>query len=213
MSIAPRPIFGGLASRSTPARRSPWSGIRPRASRAKFCHPEHVFGLTTPWWEIILRTAFADVCVQVPLRVAGKRELGQMSAVDLVVILVIANAVQNAMTGGDNSLIGGIIAASTLVAMNLIFGRVANRIPLLEHLFTSEPTLLIDDGKLIQTHLQRENITREDVEMSAREHGIGDLSDVEAAILERDGSISIIPREGRKTMRTVRRIRQLRNRP
>ena len=172
-----------------------------------------MFGLTTPWWEIILRTAVVYVVVLVLLRVAGKRELGQMSAVDLVVILVIANAVQNAMTGGDNSLIGGIIAASTLVAMNLIFGRVTNRIPLLEHLFTSEPTLLIDDGKLIQTHLQRENITREDVEMSAREHGIGDLSDVEAAILERDGSISIIPREGRKTMRTVRRIRQLRNRP
>jgi uncharacterized membrane protein YcaP (DUF421 family) len=169
--------------------------------------------MTTPWWEIVLRTAVVYVVVLVLLRVAGKRELGQMSAVDLVVILVIANAVQNAMTGGDNSLIGGIIAASTLVAMNLLFGRVANRIPLLEHLFTSEPTLLLDDGKLIESHLERENVTRQDVEMSAREHGIGDLKDVEAAILERDGSISVIPREGGKSLRTVRRIRQLRNRP
>jgi uncharacterized membrane protein YcaP (DUF421 family) len=172
-----------------------------------------VFDLMTPWWEIILRTAVVYVVVLVLLRVAGKRELGQMSAVDLVVILVIANAVQNAMTGGDNSLIGGIIAASTLVAMNLIFGRIGIRIPLLEHLFTSEPTLLLDDGKLIESHLERESVTREDVEMSAREHGIGDLKDVEAAILERDGSISIIPREGMKTTRVVRRIRQLRNRP
>lgn len=102
------------------------------------------------------------------------------------------------MTGGDNSLIGGVIAASTLVAMRLVFGRVANRIPLLEHLFTSEPTLLLDDGKLIEPHLERESVTREDVEMSAREQGIGDLKDVEAAILERDGSISIIPREARR---------------
>src|SRR5213596_1681615 len=154
MLIAPRPIFGGWASRSTPARRSPWSGIRTRASRARFCHPEHVFGLTTPWWEIILRTAVVYVVVLVLLRAAGKRELGQMSPVDLVVILVISNAVQNAMTGGDNSLIGGILAACTLVAMNLAFGRVANRVPLLEHLFTSEPTLLVDDGKFIEKHLE-----------------------------------------------------------
>src|SRR5881296_4715747 len=147
MLIAPRPIFGGWASRSTTARRSPWSEIRTRASRARFCHPEQVFGLTTPWWEIILRTAVVYVVVLVLLRTAGKRELGQMSPVDLVVILVIANAVRNAMTGGDNSLIGGVIAATTLVAMNLLFDRVGIRLPLLENLFTSEPTLLLEDGK------------------------------------------------------------------
>src|SRR3989440_11791907 len=155
MSIAPRPISGGLGSRSPLARRSPWSEIPTRASPARFCHPEQVFGLTTPWWEIILRTATVYVVVLVLLRVAGKRELGQMSPVDLVVILVIANAVQNAMTGGDNSLLGGILAACTLVAMNLAFGRVANRVPLLQHLFTSEPTLLVDEGKFIEKHLER----------------------------------------------------------
>src|SRR2546427_2027057 len=117
MLIAPRPIFGGLASRSTLARRSPWSEIRTRALPARFCHPEHVFGMTTPWWEIILRTAVVYVVVLVLLRAAGKRELGQMSPVDLVVILVIANAVQNAMTGGGNSLIGGIIAAAAAVTL------------------------------------------------------------------------------------------------
>jgi uncharacterized membrane protein YcaP (DUF421 family) len=172
-----------------------------------------VFDLTTPWWEIILRTAIVYVVVLVLLRVAGKRELGQMSAVDLVVILVIANAVQNAMTGGDNSLLGGVIAATTLVATNLAFGRVSNRIPLLSHLFTSEPTLLLDDGKIIDSHLARENVSREDIEMAAREHGIDDLKNVSAAILERDGSISIIPREAKRTQNTQRRIRQLRNRP
>ncbi|TME27509.1 MAG: DUF421 domain-containing protein [Chloroflexi bacterium] len=166
-----------------------------------------------PWWEIVLRTAVVYIAVLVLLRIAGKRELGQMSAVDLVVILVISNAVQNAMTGGDNSLVGGILAASVLVGMNLLFGRIANRVPYLAHLFSSEPTLLVDEGKLVEKHLERENVSREDIEMSAREHGLDDLKDVRAAILERDGSISIIPMQLGATQRTQRRIRQLRNRP
>src|SRR2546430_14471478 len=150
MSNGPPSTSAARASRwtSTPPWR--WSGTPRRASRTKFCHPEHVFGLTTPWWEIILRTAVVYVVVLVLLRTAGKRELGQMSPVDLVVILVIANAVQNAMTGGDNSLIGGVIAAATLVGMNLVFARIGHRIPVIQHLFEGEPTLLLKDGKLIE---------------------------------------------------------------
>jgi uncharacterized membrane protein YcaP (DUF421 family) len=180
--------------------------------RASFCHPERVFGLTTPWWEIILRTAVVYVVVLVLLRVAGKRELGQMSPVDLVVILVIANAVQNAMTGGDNSLIGGIIAATTLVAMNIAFSRVAHRIPYIAHLFESEPTRLVKDGKLIKRNLDQENVDMDELMMAAREHGIDDLDSVEGAYLERDGSISIIPK-GKPAKAAVRRhIRQFRQR-
>ena len=171
-----------------------------------------MFDLTTPWWEIILRTAVVYVLVLVLLRIAGKRELGQMSPVDLVVILVIANAVQNAMTGGDNSLLGGVFAASTLVAMNLLFDRVGIRLPLLQNLFTSEPTLLLEDGKPVDKACQRENISLEDIEMSAREHGIDDLRDVHAAILERDGSISIIPKGGPGKASVRRHIRQFRQR-
>src|SRR2546427_3285320 len=212
MLIAPRPIFGGLASRSTPARRSPWSEIRTRASRARFCHPEHVFGLTTPWWEIILRTAVVYVVVLVLLRAAGKRELGQMSPVDLVVILVISNAVQNAMTGGDNSLIGGIIAATTLVAVNTGFSRVGHRVPYLKHLFEREPTVLVEGGKLIKRNLERENVEEDELLMAAREHGIEELAGVDAAYLERDGSISIIPKDAPGKGISRRHIRQFRQR-
>src|SRR2546429_9961123 len=127
-----------------------WSGTPRRASRTKFCHPEHVFGLTTPWWEIILRTAVVYVVVLFLLRVAGKRELGQMSPVDLVVILVIANAVQNAMTGGDNSLIGGVIARTTLVAVNTGVLRVGHRVPHLKHLLEIATTVLGDVGERIE---------------------------------------------------------------
>src|SRR5437016_6831888 len=99
-----------------------------------------------------------------------------MSAVDLVVILVIANAVQNAMTGGDNSLIGGVIAATTLVAMNILFSRVAHRLPYIAHLFESDPTVLVKAGKLVKRNLERETVDIDELMMSAREHGIDDLA-------------------------------------
>jgi uncharacterized membrane protein YcaP (DUF421 family) len=169
-----------------------------------------MFGLETPWWEIILRTAVVYVVVLVLLRVAGKRELGQMSPVDLVVILVIANAVQNAMTGGDNSLIGGIIAATTLVAINTAFAKVAHRVPYLEHLFESEPTTLVKDGKPIQRNLDRENVELDELMMAAREHGIDDIAKVDSAYLERDGSISIIPKDTPGKSRGRRHVRQFR---
>ncbi len=171
-----------------------------------------MFGLTTPWWEIIVRTAVVYVVVLVLLRAAGKRELGQMSPVDLVVILVIANAVQNAMTGGDNSLIGGVIAATTLVAMNVVLSRVAHRIPYIAHLFESDPTPLIKDGKQIKRNLDRENVDLDELMMSAREHGIDDIAEVDSAYLERDGSISIIPKGAPGKSGSRRHIRQFRQR-
>ncbi len=88
--------------------------------------------------------------VLVLLRLAGKRELGQMTPFDLVVILVIANAVQNAMTGGDNSLTGGIIAAATLTLVNIAVGRWGSRVPFFRRLVVSQPTLFLRDGKPIE---------------------------------------------------------------
>jgi uncharacterized membrane protein YcaP (DUF421 family) len=171
-----------------------------------------LFDLTTPWYEILLRTFIVYMAVLVLLRVAGKRELGQMTPFDLVVILVIANAVQNAMTGGDNSLIGGLIAATTLTVVNIAVGRWGSQVPGFRRLVASEPTLLLRDGKPLEAALEKERIDVEELEMAARQHGIADLKDVTAAVLEEDGSISIIPREGTKVRRTARRFRQFRNR-
>ncbi|HVR88252.1 MAG TPA: YetF domain-containing protein [Candidatus Limnocylindria bacterium] len=145
------------------------------------------------------------------LRLAGKRELGQMTPFDLVVILVIANAVQNAMTGGDNSLIGGIIAAATLTVVNVAVGRWGRAVPGFRRLIASEPTLLLQDGKPIKEHLDRERVDVGELEMAAREHGIDDLAKVAVAILEEDGSISIIPKEGGQIRRYPRRLRQFKN--
>jgi uncharacterized membrane protein YcaP (DUF421 family) len=170
-----------------------------------------VFELTTPWYEIIIRTFVVYLVVLVLLRTAGKRELGQMTPFDLVVILVIANAVQNAMTGGDNSLIGGILAAGTLTFVNIAVGRWGSMVPVFRRLVASQPTLLLQDGKPITENLERERVDVEELEMAARQHGIPELADVAAAVLEEDGSISIIPKKGGSIVRT-RRFRQFRNR-
>jgi uncharacterized membrane protein YcaP (DUF421 family) len=172
----------------------------------------NLFDMTTPWYEILLRTFVVYMTVLVLLRLAGKRELGQMTPFDLVVILVIANAVQNAMTGGDNSLTGGILAASTLTVVNIAVGRWGSRVPFFRRLVASEPTLLLRDGKPLQEALDRERIDVEELEMAARQHGIAELKDVTAAVLEEDGSISIIPKEGTTIRRSARRFRQFRNR-
>ena len=94
----------------------------------------NLFDMTTPWYEILLRTFVVYLTVLVLLRAAGTRELGQMTPFDLVVILVIANAVQNAMTGGDNSLIGGMLAAATLTFVNIAVGRWGSRVPFFRRL-------------------------------------------------------------------------------
>jgi uncharacterized membrane protein YcaP (DUF421 family) len=171
----------------------------------------NIFDMTTPWYEILLRTFVVYMTVLVLLRLAGKRELGQMTPFDLVVILVIANAVQNAMTGGDNSLIGGILAAATLTVVNIAVGRWGSRVPFFRRLVASEPTLLLRDGKPLQEALDKERIDVEELEMAARQHGIADLKDVVAAVLEEDGSISIIPKDGTKVRRSPRHFRQFRN--
>jgi uncharacterized membrane protein YcaP (DUF421 family) len=169
-----------------------------------------MFDLSIPLWEIILRTLVVYITVLGLLRLGGKRELGTMSPADLVVILIIANAVQNAMNGGDVSLIGGLISAATLVGGNLLLGRFGRRIPILGRLVYEEPTLLVQDGKPITENLKHEHVDVADVEMAAREHGVSDLNEVAAAVLEIDGSISIIPKKGGGYHKSHRRFRQVR---
>jgi uncharacterized membrane protein YcaP (DUF421 family) len=169
-----------------------------------------VFDLSVPLWEIVVRTMVVYVTVLGLLRLAGKRELGQMSPADLVVILIIANAVQNSMNGGDVSLIGGLVSAATLVVGNLLLGRFGRRLPIVGRLVVEEPTLLLQDGKPIKKNLEKEHVDIEEIEMAAREHGIADLNHVAAAVLEIDGSISIIPKEGGGYQKSRHRIRQMR---
>jgi len=166
----------------------------------------------TPLWQIALRTSIVYLAILFGLRLFGKRELGQMSVGDLVMILLIANAVQNAMVGIDVSLTGGLTAAFVLLVMNFIVVRGLGSTRFGERLLAGGPTLLVKDGRILSDGLRREGVARDEVEMAIREHGIADESGVRAAYLESDGTISVIPIEVEALhgQRRVKRVRQFR---
>jgi uncharacterized membrane protein YcaP (DUF421 family) len=167
---------------------------------------------TTQALEIIIRTFVVYLVVVIGLRVFGKRELGQMTPCDLVLILTLSNSVQNAMTGPDTSLTGGLISASTLLLSNWLLGTFGVRIPAVRKWLTGSPTLLVHNGKLIPAHMRREGVEEDELIIAAREHGIDDLKEVKEAILEVDGSISIIPKDA-KSPTSRRRRRRFRKMP
>jgi uncharacterized membrane protein YcaP (DUF421 family) len=155
---------------------------------------------------VVVRSAVVYVVLLVLLRVAGKRELGQLTPFDLVVLLIISNAVQNAMVGPDTSLNGGILAAITLVAVNWLVARLGLRSSWLRERLLGTPSLLVDNGKFVEEHLRREGITEDEVMQALREHGVDDLAKVRMAVLEVDGTISVVPDDATVT-RTKRRLR------
>jgi uncharacterized membrane protein YcaP (DUF421 family) len=171
-----------------------------------------VFRLDAGLLEIVLRTAIIYAVLFLGLRLMGKRELGQMTAFDLVVILVISNAVQNAMVGQDTSLTGGVVAAFTLLIANRLVAWARVRVPIFGQVAEGHPTVLVNDGKFIEANLKREEIVPEEILTAMREHGVADLKQVASAVLEIDGSISIIPKDQPHLIKARRRVRYLKHR-
>lgn len=164
-----------------------------------------MFDLGTPWWAIIARTAVVYVVVLAGLRLTGKRQIGQMAPFDLVLILLIANAVQNAMVGADTSLTGGLVAAVVLLLLNLAVARVNQAVPLFQRATEGSPIVLVSDGRVIEAALRHEHIDEAELEEAIREHAVSGFDEVELAVLEIDGSISVVPRD-RNIIRTRRRF-------
>lgn len=155
---------------------------------------------------IVLRTITVYLVLLAGIRLAGKRELGQLTPFDLVVLLIIANAVQNSMVGPDSSLNGGLLAALVLLAVNWLLGQLGLRSAWLRRGLIGEPVLLVHDGELLSDRLRREGLLTDEVMQALREHGVDDLSGVKSAVLEVDGTISVVPADV-PSSRTRRRIR------
>lgn len=170
-----------------------------------------MFEMGTPAWGIVVRTLLVYLAVFVGLRLAGKRELGQMTVFDLVVILLISNAVQNAMVGADASVQGGVLASVVLLTANRLVAFLRLHRGVWGRLIEGTPTVLIENGQLIEPHLKKERVEQAELEMVMREHGVASLDDVQLAILETDGSISIVPKAA-TIVRTRKHVRQLRKR-
>jgi uncharacterized membrane protein YcaP (DUF421 family) len=154
-----------------------------------------MFNTTIPWWEFIVRGLLIYGFLLLALRLTGKRQIGQLAPFDLVLLLMLSNAVQNAMNGGDNSLIGGLISASTLLVVNGLVGRITYKSKRLESLIEGRPEILIHDGKLFADVLEREQLTHHELNAALRAAGCASISEVHYAILENTGQVSVHPKK------------------
>jgi len=141
---------------------------------------------------ITLRSAAVYVCIVLFIRIFGKKEISQLSVIDLVFILLISNSVQNAMVGDNTTLQGGLIAALTLFILNTLLRTLIFKSKKIENLLEGAPVLLIYEGKILTDHLAKVKITMEELEATVREHGVTKISEVNLAILEIDGNISVL---------------------
>jgi len=155
-----------------------------------------MFQMSASWWELVLRSGIVYAFLLILIRITGKRQIGQLSPFDLVLLLVLSNAVQNSMNAGDNSLIGGLISATTLVILNYLIGIATYRNKTIENLVEGKPEVLIHNGKIIKKVMGNTQLTMHELNAAIREAGCASVEDVRCAILENNGTISVISRKG-----------------
>ncbi len=141
--------------------------------------------------KIIVSCFVVYLFIIIAIRIFGKKELAQLSVLDLVFVLLISNSVQNAMVGSDSSLLGGIIAAASLFVVNYIFKKALYKFPYFSQSIQGHPQLLIYKGRLLEQNLAKIQLSREELEEAIREHGAENISEVDQAVFEVDGNISI----------------------
>jgi len=145
-----------------------------------------------PWWEFVIRALLVYGFLLLVLRLTGKRQVGQLSPFDLVLLLVLSNAVQNSMNGGDNSVAGGFILVLTLVGVNALVSWLAFRSKKMELLIAGRPRILVHDGAVIESALVQEQISRHELMAAIRQVGLSEIEEVRVAILESNGRINVI---------------------
>lgn len=146
----------------------------------------------TPVIALMVRSVVVYVFLMIALRIAGRRELGQMTTFDLVLLLVLANAVQNSINAGDNSLGGGLISAMTLLVINFAVGEATYRWRWFERIVQGRPLPLVRNGKLVIRNLQRERVTLEELRSALRKQNIDCVSRCKHAVLESDGTLTAV---------------------
>ncbi len=157
-------------------------------------------------FEIIIRSVCIYLFILIAIRLFGKKEFSQLSIIDLVFILLISNSVQNAMVGPDVSLVGGLVAAGSLFLTNYLLKLLIYRSRTLDKFFQGEPIVLIHEGKVIEKNTRKQQISMDALELAVREHGVSKIEDVDLALLEVDGSITILSNNFQKHTKIKRRV-------
>ncbi|OGH18533.1 MAG: hypothetical protein A2868_01010 [Candidatus Levybacteria bacterium RIFCSPHIGHO2_01_FULL_40_15b] len=142
--------------------------------------------------DIVLRSVAVYIFIVFAIRLFGKKEIAQLSITDLVFVLLIANAVQTAMVGQNTTLVGGLVAAASLFIINYLFGVLLFKSRRISSFFQGHPLMLIYEGKEIEHNLQKARISHDELEQVVREHGVEKISDVNLAVLEMNGNISVL---------------------
>ena len=153
-----------------------------------------LFELAMPWWEFVLRAGVVYFVLLAMVRLSGKRAVGQYTPFDLILVVLLGNAVQNSLLGKDVSLSGGLLLAATLIGLNWLVGLLSSRSRRMDRLFAGVPVLLARDGEVYGQVLQRENISQADFEEAMREADSEQVKDIHLALLETNGRISIVKR-------------------
>jgi uncharacterized membrane protein YcaP (DUF421 family) len=145
------------------------------------------------WYEFVFRAVIIYVFLLIGLRLTGRRQVGQLAPFDLVLLLVLSNAVQNSMNGGDNTVTGGVILAATLLVLNWCLGWLTVRYPNMETLIEGEPIILVHDGRINETALKKAQMTSRELETAIRSGGVAGPHDARLVILESNGHITVLP--------------------
>jgi len=147
--------------------------------------------LSLPWWEFIARAIVVYIFLLTILRLTGKRQVGQLAPFDLVLLLVLSNALQNSMNGGDNTVTGGVISAVTLISLNWLLGYITFRSKRMGRFIEGRPQIIIHNGRVYRDVMERERLTQAELEAAVRQAGCASIDDVHFAVLENNGQISV----------------------
>ena len=153
----------------------------------------NIFLPEVPVAEKILRSAVVYLSLLIVFRFTGKRQVGQLTPFDLIVLLILSNVVQDALIGGDNSIGGALIGVGTIFLLNSAFVEITYRFKKARRLLESKPTLLIHDGRILEDNLRQERITHDELLAALRRSGLVEASQARFAVLEETGGISVIP--------------------
>ncbi|MGO1718582.1 MAG: DUF421 domain-containing protein [Luteimonas sp.] len=153
---------------------------------------DSLFGMAMPWWEMVLRAASVYVVVLLMVRISGKRTVGQFTPFDLILVVLLGESVGNSMVGEDYSLVGGLILAATLLGLNGLVGFISARSPRFDRTIEGRPILIARDGELFRDVLRQQSLSEKEFNMAMRSAGCVELSQVELAMLETSGGITVI---------------------
>lgn len=157
-----------------------------------------MFTMSLPWWEFALRALIVYVFLLGALRLTGRRQIGQLSPFDFVMLFILSNAVQNSMNGGDNSVTGGLVLVITLILIHWLISYLTFKYKWFAQAIDGKPEVLIHNGKLIRVTMKKEKITQDELDSILRRNGVGKIEEVKVALVESNGQISVIKADSAK---------------